>query len=119
VYTVEAPPVVQFRRYNCRPYVYREYYALPWYGTFYYTTSRNWDDACSYAPGFAYGFSYNQGDNDYAVRFSFGYGSGVRLGNSPFVYSWYPYGGYQRVPLSDSAEQDYGQYIAADVYGQR
>ena len=62
------------------------------------------------------GFSYAD-DDDWDLAFGYGYGGGVRLGESSWVYSWYPYGGHQRIAVS-VGDDDYGEYWApATSYG--
>ena len=108
-----STPVV-YRSYSCSPYVYREYVTYPWYSTFYYSTHDDWGRAVAYAPGFASGLYFSSDGDDYLIRFSFGYGGGIRWGAAPFVYSWYPYGGYDRIDVADA--NGYENYVAPDSY---
>ena len=110
--------VYRIRRYS--PYTYRCYRAIPWYGTYYYPAYRYSPYCIYYAPGFSWGVRLEASDDlmgeiDDEVYFGFGYGSGIQLGTLPCVYSWYPYGGYQRLRLSDKEPDAYTRYGVPDA----
>jgi len=113
-YRYGRPGGVYYRSYRCSPFRYAHYYTFPWYSTYYYSSSWYWPYAVSYAPGFAAGFSYDS-DDDAAIYFSYGYGGGIRFGECPWVYSWYPFGGYERLVVTEAVPDAYCHYVAPYV----
>lgn len=101
-----------YRAYRVMPYYHHRYIVCPWYSTFYYPSYYGWSDFYSYAPGFSWGLSYNW-DYDSTIYFRYGYGGGVRFGECDWIYSWYPYGGHQRVSYQTSVPASYTRFVAS------
>ncbi|MBN1867582.1 hypothetical protein JW916_09845 [Candidatus Sumerlaeota bacterium] len=99
-----------YRVYRCSPYHYGYYRVIPWYSTYYYPIYTYAPEAVYYAPGFSWGFQV--GDDE--VYFAYGYGSGIAFEDAARVYSWYPYGGHQRLYVSDRIPQGYDRYVGVD-----
>lgn len=107
--------LVSYRTYTASPYRTRHYVSYPWYTTYYYWGSPYLtDSAVMYAPGFVSGFQWQDG-NDWRVAFSYGFGSGIRLGELSWVWSWYPYGGHAKVSAVADRPVAYTRYVGPRV----